>query len=85
MRKTTVACSLIALLSAGVLAQDGGKRPSREEMQRMRQRMMQDDGAPKIGQLAPGISLKTFDGKGSFDLAANLDKRPVILFFGSYT
>ncbi len=41
--------------------------------------------APRVGEVAPPVKLKTLDGKREVDLAAYRDKRPVVLFFGSYT
>jgi hypothetical protein len=42
-------------------------------------------GAPKIGDEAPTFKLNALDGKSETDLAAYRGKRPVVLFFGSYT
>ncbi len=57
-----------------------------KELSAMRHRMRGgDDGAPKAGQVAPTFSLKSRDGKDDFDLASFNGKRPVVLFFGSYT
>ncbi len=39
----------------------------------------------KVGQTAPTFELKSLDGKSATDLASFKGKRPVILFFGSYT
>ncbi len=44
-----------------------------------------DDGAPKVGDVAPTFKLKSLDGKQEFDLAGFKGKKPVVLFFGSYT
>ena len=38
-----------------------------------------------VGELAPTFSLKSLDGKETFDLRAHRGKRPVLLLFGSYT
>ncbi len=83
--KLTIA--VLGVLGAGAMAQDSTpRRPNTpEERQAMRERMARNDKAPKVGQLAPPIKLNSLDGEKSFDLAANIDKRPVILFFGSYT
>ena len=50
-----------------------------------RRRGSGDDGAPKVGDEAPTFKLKTLNGKSEFDLADDRGKRPVVLFFGSYT
>jgi len=44
-----------------------------------------DDGAPKVGEIAPGIKLKSLDGKEEWDLASFQGEKPVVVFFGSYT
>ena len=46
---------------------------------------MRNDGAPKIGEDAPPLKLKTLEGKKQVDLASFAGKRPVVLLFGSYT
>ncbi len=44
-----------------------------------------DDGAPKTGEVAPTFKLESLDGESEFDLASFKGKKPVMLFFGSYT
>jgi hypothetical protein len=39
----------------------------------------------KVGEIAPPFTLMSLDGKGKTDLASFRGKRPVVLFFGSYT
>lgn len=46
---------------------------------------MRNDGAPKVGEDAPPLKLKTLKGKKQVDLASFAGKRPVVLLFGSYT
>lgn len=46
---------------------------------------MRNDGAPKVGENAPPLKLKTLEGKKEVDLASFAGKRPVVLLFGSYT
>jgi peroxiredoxin len=41
--------------------------------------------APKVGEMAPGFTLKSLDGKEETNLEQFREKTPVILFFGSYT
>ena len=43
------------------------------------------DGARRIGDEAKTFKLKSMDGKSESDLASFRGKRPVVLFFGSYT
>lgn len=38
-----------------------------------------------VGQKAPDFTLKSLDGKSQTELAAIRAKKPVVLFFGSYT
>lgn len=44
-----------------------------------------DKDALKVGQAAPTFKLKSLDGKATTDLGTWHGKRPVLLFFGSYT
>lgn len=44
-----------------------------------------NDGAPKVGDVAPLFALKTLDGDQLVDLKQRVGKRPVALIFGSYT
>ncbi len=47
--------------------------------------MMNDEGAPAIGELAPVFMLKSLDGRTEFELQSYRGEKPVILYFGSYT
>jgi len=44
-----------------------------------------DGGGLKVGEQAPNFKLKSLDGKSQTELVAIRTKKPVILFFGSYT
>jgi hypothetical protein len=83
------AASLVLALACGVAsAQD--KEEKQEDRQadrgsRRRGMMRRDDSAPKVGTAAPAIKLKSLDGKDEFELAGFKGKKPVVLFFGSYT
>jgi hypothetical protein len=46
---------------------------------------VQLDGAPGIGEMAPAFILKSLDGKSETDLESFRGRKPVILFFGSYS
>ena len=48
-------------------------------------RMRPEGNAPRIGDDAPTFSLKSLDGKSETNLADFAGKRPVVLYFGSYT
>ncbi len=43
------------------------------------------DTAPKVGEMAPTFILESLDRKSKTDLASYRGKKPVVLFFGSYT
>jgi len=42
-------------------------------------------GGTEVGEMAPTFTLMSLDGKGETNLASFRGKRPVVLFFGSYT
>lgn len=44
-----------------------------------------DSGGLKNGQKAPDFELKSLDGKEETKLSDLYAKKPVVLFFGSYT
>ena len=44
-----------------------------------------EDKQLQAGDMAPTFKLKSLDGKEETDLAAFKGKKPVVLFFGSYT
>lgn len=48
-------------------------------------RRTRDDGAPKVGELAPNFKLKSLDGTSEAELASFRGQQPVVVFFGSYT
>ena len=86
-RPTTVwMSSLVLAMAAGhAAAQPGGGGATQDRPQRGRGMMSRDDGAPKLGDQAPTFKLKSLDGKEETDLATFRGKKPVVLFFGSYT
>ena len=43
------------------------------------------DNAPKVGDVAPGFTLKSLDGDSETSLQSFRGNRPVVLMFGSYT
>ncbi len=76
---------LLAMAGGNAVAQEGDDGARRQRRQGMRERMMRDDDAPKVGDVAPVFTLKSLDGKSETDLASFKGKKPVLLFFGSYT
>lgn len=43
------------------------------------------DKGPKVGDIAPKFRLMSLDGKKETDLETYRGKKPVVLFFGSYS
>ena len=76
---------LLAMAGGQAVAQEDDDGERRQRRQGMRERMMRDDDAPKVGDVAPVFTLKSLDGKSETDLASFKGKKPVLLFFGSYT
>lgn len=76
---------IVVTLAGGVVAEqparDGNWR-GRRDRQRSTER---SSSGPKAGQEAPPFTLKSVDGKQETNLANFRGKRPVVLFFGSYT
>lgn len=79
----TLPSMLVAAMTVSAMAQDEGDHSGRRRG--MRDRMSRDDGAPKVGEEAPDFTLKSMDGKSETTLSDYNGKRPVMLFFGSYT
>ncbi len=74
--------SVLTLLQGGAFAQQlgdkrGGGRPKGYARP--------PDRGPKVGDMAPTFQLMSLDGKKETDLDAFRGKKPVVLFFGSYT
>ena len=82
---------LLALAGGQAVAQeddDGDRRQRRQgraSPSHGRERMMRDDDAPKVGDVAPVFTIRSLDGKSETDLGSFKGKKPVLLFFGSYT
>lgn len=75
-----VVCSLAGCAASGSESRaktDTGRRSARRS---------RDDGAPKVGDVGPRFSLKMLDDDSTkVELASYRGKKPVVLFFGSYT
>lgn len=84
-QRTVIFAWIVVTAAGGVAAQ----QPSRDRDRRGRrdrQRSTERTGSsPKAGQEAPPFTLKSVDGKHETNLASFRGKRPVVLFFGSYT
>jgi len=50
-----------------------------------RAKRQQLDTGPKVGDIAPTFTLMSLDGKEATDLAKFKGRKPVVLFFGSYS
>lgn len=80
--KPLVLSSFILTAAAGpVLGQESKDKGAEQRGGRT----SRSDSAPKVGDEAPTFKLKSLDGKDEFDLAGFRGKKPVVLFFGSYT
>ena len=64
---------------------DSGPPPEGRPPRRPGARQPRVDKGPKVGDMAPTFSLMSLDGKQATDLEKFRGKRPVVLFFGSYS
>ena len=71
-------CALMPVLLIALAAGDA-------DAQGRGSRMRPEGKAPRIGDVAPTFTLKSLDGKSETNLADFAGKRPVVLYFGSYT
>lgn len=83
MKKLAAVAAVIGLtcMSATALAQRGGERPQRGDRASQRQ----GNQPLHVADRAPEFALKSLDGKSETDITQFRGKRPLILFFGSYT
>ena len=72
---------IVVITTSGTLT---AQQPGRDGSPKA-QRAPREDKGPKAGDVAPVFKLMSLDGKESFDLEFFKGKRPVVLFFGSYT
>ncbi len=82
---------LIAGIGVEADAQRTDRQPQKSRQQPTQRRppvgrnnTQRDDGL-KVGEPAPAFKLKSLDGESETDLATFKNKKPVVLFFGSYT
>lgn len=77
---------LMAVCSSVGCAAPGSGGRAKAETDKSTARRSRDDGAPKVGDVAPRFSLKMLDDDSKkVELASYRGKKPVVLFFGSYT
>ena len=70
-----------SLVGCATLKEEGDAKAKQD-----RARQQRDDSAPKVGDTAPLFTLKMLDDQSkTVKLASYGEKRPVVLFFGSYT
>ncbi len=81
--KLLILPSLLLAMAAG--CESSGKQDLERRAQRRHNRRAYEEGALRAGDTAPTFKLASLDGKSETDLASFRGKRPVILFFGSYT
>ncbi len=76
----------MAVCSSAGCAAPGSDSRAKPDRGRRSARRSRDDGAPKVGDVGPGFSLKMLDDDSKkVELASYRGKKPVVLFFGSYT
>jgi len=81
--KRIVALTMIAAVSLTALPALAQAQDTQPEQPARRAR--QEDRSLRVGQMAPTFALPSFDGKSETDVREFRGKRPVIVFFGSYT
>lgn len=81
----TSGCATTKPTGATAKADEPTPQQREARRKRMREMMSKDDGAPKVGDVAPTFTLKALNGSGTTDLASYRGSKPVVLFFGSYT
>ena len=69
-------------LQAGVAV---GQAPQGQNARPRPDARQQEDAAPRVGEPAPDLKLRSREGGEMFELSAFRGKRPVLLLFGSYT
>ena len=77
---------VLVIALCGAFTQQGdpetGEKPGAERAKREK---MQDTKQLEVGDVAPTFKLKSLDGKEETDLEKFKGKKPVVLFFGSYS
>jgi len=71
--------------TAGPVGADANPFKGDEAKKKQRKGKPKRGKAPGVCDMAPTFKLKMLDGKKQVDLKSFRGKRPVILFFGSYT
>ena len=77
--------SILAVFGLSAIAANAAQEDPPENQRRRPGRPAAANKAPEAGQIAPTFKLNSLDGEQTVELANFKGKRPVILFFGSYT
>ena len=82
-----IVLSLVLVIAVcGAFAEQADTEPGeRPRAERARRRGMQNEKQLAVGDMAPTFKLKSLDGKEETDLEKFRSKKPVVLFFGSYS
>lgn len=79
------AISIVPVMITGCTSKEEKLRTEmRRKLGQMPERY-KNDGAPEVGDTAHLFKLKTIDGERTVALSSFANKKPVVLFFGSYT
>ncbi len=76
---------ILAVFGLSAIAANAAQEDPPENQRRRPGRPAAAHKAPEAGQVAPTVTLNSLDGKQTVELANFKGKRPVIMFFGSYT
>lgn len=86
LRPGTYAISLVVAAHLAACAASGGRDQANADAEKSPTPQERKGPAPKVGDDAPRFTLKMLDDKSKeVQLAGFAGKRPVVLFFGSYT
>ena len=84
MSRTLIFTTLLAIALTSLPALAQGERPQRPDRREQPRARLQDRSL-RVGQSAPTFTLPSFDGESKTEVKEFRGKRPVIVFFGSYT
>ncbi len=86
LRPAAYLTSLVVAAHLAACAASGGRDQADADAEKSPTPQKRKDTAPKVGDDAPRFTLKMLDDKSKeVELAGFAGKRPVVLFFGSYT
>ena len=85
LRALAVALAAVLFMSGAAWADPQEDKPGSEKQEPKAGAAAPRARAPQVGEEAPLFTLTSPDGKREVSLASFRGKRPVALFFGSYT